>query len=163
MATATVERTRTKSISSATAIPVEAEHLGEDGYPVKVWEVNGVPTPFSLRPFEEHEREVFWNPQGPDAPMWWRAQERNEWGLQPIIQREVWIGGSFSPRNAWERHMTLEWLKTVEGGAAGHTWVGYDTPGHHWVCNDCAWACGVLVCIEQHQSTKRHFKGYKRA
>jgi hypothetical protein len=166
MATATAQRSRTRSISSATAAPQEAPAVGDDGYPVRMWEVNGELVAFSLRPFEPHERKRYWNPQGEGAPMWWRSQERNEWGLQPIIQREIWVAGDFSPRNAWEEYMTIEWLKTVPGGDAGHTWVGYDhpknqglppeAPRHHWICAECNWACGVLACLEQHLLSKPH-------
>ena len=165
MATATAERSRT--LSSATAIPKEARRQGEDGFPVRMWEVNGEPVAFSLRPFTDEEKAArrYWNPQGAMAPMWWRSQEMNQHGLQPIIQRECWIDGSYTPRNAWEEHMVIEWLaKSVAGGSAGPKWVGNDnpknTPGepptHYWVCGECGWACGIMSCLEQHLLTKSH-------
>lgn len=160
MATATAERTR-REISSATTFPREEITTGEDGFPVKMWEVDGVPMAFSLRPFELHERKVYWNPQGSGAPMWWRAQERNQWGLQPIIQREIWIDGKFSPRNAWEEHMTRTWLLAIPGGNPDK-WVGYDhpenqpgQPPHHWRC-ECSWLCGNWSAFKQHQAQLCH-------
>jgi hypothetical protein len=168
MATATVERPRT--IKSATAIPQDAPEVGEDGYPVKMWNVNGAPTAFSLRPFEPSERKVYWCPKGPDAKMAWRAQELNEHGFQVVIQREVWLAGKFSPRNAWEEHMTIEWLRrNVEGGANGANWVGYDHPKnapgetkHHWVCGTCGFAIGNYAAFDQHQLSKKH-SGMKKS
>lgn len=159
---------RSRTIGSATAIPKAMPRTGEDGYPVKVWNVNGEDVEFSLRPYTEAEQKRYWNPQGPGAPMWWRSQELNDHGLQPIIQREVWLDGSFIPRNAWEEHMTIEWLKTVDGGSAGPTWVGYDHPDNkpgepkkYWICAECGNAYGVYSVFDQHQRMKHH-SGIKR-
>jgi hypothetical protein len=167
MATATLDRPTSRTIKSATALPEERLGMGEDGHPVKYWDVDGESVAFSLRPFEPSERKVYWNPQGPGAPMWWRAQERNDQGRQVIIQRECWVDGSFSPRNAWEEHMTVEWLrKSVDGGSLGHTWVGFDHPKnkdlkpgeqpHRWICGTCGYAVGPWAVLEQHQLSKRH-------
>lgn len=160
MATATAER-RSRTMTTATAAPEEVSEVGEDGYPVRRWTVDGEAVAFSLRPFEPHERTVYWNPQGAGAPMWWRSQEMNEERHKPIIQRESWIDGKFSPRNAWEEHMTVEWLRSLTGGNP-EKWRGYNHPDnepgqppHHLRCQ-CSWLCGNWQAFKQHQAQTGH-------
>lgn len=170
MATATLDRPKSRpTIPSATALPEERLGMGEDGFPVKYWQVDGETVAFSLRPYEDHERKRYWNPLGPNLHMAWRAQERNHDGRQVAIQREAWVDGSFTPRNAWEEHMTLDWLaKTFAdaGGSAGPTWHGFDHPDNkdlapgqqprHWVCGTCGYAVGPYAVLKQHQLKQRH-------
>ncbi len=163
MATATP--TKPRKLITATAAPAEEAITGDDGYPVRMWNVNGEDVAFSLRPYTEAERKTYWNPQGNGAPMWWRSQEINDSGFQPIIQREVWIDGKFSPRNDWEEHMTREWLLTIPGGNPDK-WVGYNHPDnepgqppHQWRCS-CGWLCGNWQAFKQHQQQQRH-SGFK--
>lgn len=169
MATATLDRSTSRAIKSATALPEERLGEGDDGYPTRTWIVNGEPVVFSLRPYEPHERTRYWNPSGAMLDMKWKAQELNHAGHQATIQHECWTDGSFTPRNAWEEHMTLDWLaKTfaTEGGSAGPTWHGFDHPKnkdlkpgeqpHYWVCGTCGYAVGPYACLHQHQLSKSH-------
>lgn len=159
----TAEKTRPDA--SATAAPEEPSLTGEDGYPVRFWDVDGQAVAFSLRPYTPAERTVYWNPQGPGAPMWWRSQAVNDYGLRPIIQREIWHDGKFSPRNAWEEYMTQAWLRELPGGNP-EKWRGYNhpenepgEPPHQWRC-ECSWLCGNWQAFKQHQLQLRH-TGFK--
>lgn len=158
---------RSNTLSSATAIPKAMPRMGEDGFPVKVWNVDGEDVEFSLRPFTQEEKDArrYWCPKGPGAKMWWRSQEKNDYGLQPIIQREEFIDGSFKPRNAWEEYMTVDWLtRNCDGGSAAATkWVGYDHPDNKpgqppklWICAECGNSLGTWSVFDQHQRSKRH-------
>jgi hypothetical protein len=155
--------TRTKSpLKSANAAEVVVPEIGEDGFPVKRWLVNGVEQVFSLRPYREEEKVVYWNPIYPGQTMLWRAPYVNEFGIQPVIQREAWVDGRFAPRNDWERFMTEEYLKTLPGGRPDQ-WQGYNHPDNEpgelpnlWRCGDCAWVCGNSKAFRAHQQYLRH-------
>lgn len=157
---ATETRTR-RPLKSANAVEQSAPEMGEDGFPVKRWLVRGEERVFSLRPYREEEKTVYWNPHYPGQTMLWRAPELNEFGIQPVIQREAWVDGKFAPRNDWERYMTEEYLRTLEGGDPDR-WQGYNHPDnepgeppHHWRC-ECGWLCGNSKAFRAHQQKLRH-------
>lgn len=175
MATATAKR---RTLQTATGDPSPPE-MGEDGYPQRIWIVDGQEVTFSLKPFADAEKPLYYNPIYPGQQMWWRSQDRNEYGFQPVIQKETWWDGKFFPRNAWEEYMTVEYLKTLTGGnvpmdakdkngrlmwrpdANGvlkHPWCGDnhpDGPGHVWRC-ECSWPCGNWAAFKQHRLFLRH-------
>lgn len=126
---------------------------GEDGYEVRYEEVDGELVPFSLAPYPLSERPVYYIPHN-DMGMRFRARLKNEAGFQPTIQKERWLGGAFSPRNAWEEHMTRRWMRrNVVGCADPDKWKGGDHPkgeGHGWRCG-CGFFCPNWDVFEQHQ------------
>jgi hypothetical protein len=159
--------TRDRKLTTATAPAFEAPELGEDGFPVKHWIVTDPETGreeervFSLRPYTESEKTVYWNPIYIGQTMLWRAQEKNDWGVQPVIQRETWVEGKFAPRNDWERYMTEEYLRTLPGGNPAK-WQGYvhpdnepGQPPHVFRCS-CGWPCGNWVAFRAHQKYLTH-------
>src|SRR4249919_158490 len=107
-APATVEEDLELDLVTATTDPLPPE-MGEDGWPERVWMVDGRAQRFSLKPWPFDERPFYWNPIYPGQEMWWRSQKKNRIGLQPVIQKERWIDGKFAPRNAWEEMMTREY------------------------------------------------------
>jgi hypothetical protein len=130
---------------------------GEDGYPVRLEEVDGDLVPFSLKPFPESERPLYWNPIYPGQEMRWRSREKNEFGFQPTIQREKWLDGQYRPRNAWEVHMTREFLKRLPGGDPDG-WQGVnhpDGPDAEWRCQ-CTWHTGNYKAYMAHRRYLRH-------
>ena len=168
-AVATRTRGTGRKLQSANAVEAVAPELGEDGFPVKRWWVDGEERVFSLRPYRENEKTVYWNPIYIGQTMLWRAQEINEFGVQPVIQRETWVDGKFAPRNDWELHMTEEYIKTLPGGDPV-AWRGYNHPdndfppgmnvpvgetAHHWRC-ECAWPCGCWKAFRAHQQYLKH-------
>lgn len=155
MATATAERAR-RANGTPTADTTVYER-GEDGHEVRYEEVDGELVPFSLAPYPESARPVYWCPR-PGIEMRFRAREKNHLGFHPMIQRERWIDGRFSPRNAWEEHMTREWLKQTITGANPDAWKGSDHPrgeGHGWRC-ECGFLCPNWAVFEQHQRLLAH-------
>jgi hypothetical protein len=162
---ATAQRGRVnQKVITATADPTPPERMtrGEDGHPVRLWEVDGELVPFSLREWPHEERPVFWNPLGPGEggqQMWVRAQVRNEIGIFPVIWKQRWIDGKFAPANEWELHVTKEWMKaTMEGCGDPDAWKGYnhpDGPDHYWRC-ECGWPCGTWNAFAQHRRSTGH-------
>lgn len=142
--------------------------VGEDGYPVRYWKVGVEMVPFSLRPFEPHERPLYWNPSGGGMngrgrTMRWRHYEPDARGLYPLVARHEWnfpYPGSFSPRNAWEVYMTEEWMTKRRMGDPKKL-MGWDHPEHtekepkFYRC-ECSWACGNLQAMKQHQAYLKH-------
>jgi hypothetical protein len=150
-----------RGLKSANVVEQVAPELGEDGWPLKRWQVGSEEQVFSLRPYREDEKIVYWNPIYIGQTMLWRAQEINEFGVQPVIQREAWVDGKFAPRNDWERQMTEEYLLTLPGGDPV-AWRGYNHPDnepgkppHQWRC-ECAWLCGCWKAFRAHQQYLKH-------
>jgi hypothetical protein len=148
---ATLDRPTT-DLHTASADP-SPPRKGKDGTMVRVWIVDGAPVEFSLEPIPVAERNVYWYPK-PGALMWWRAQEKTAHGNQPIIQKEVWLDGKFSPRNAWEEHMTREWLRHPSRHMDPDKIKGDnhpEGPGHVFRCGTCKWPCGNWHAFKLHQ------------
>ncbi len=145
--------------------------VGEDGYPVRYWKVGNEMKPFSLRPFEPHERPLYWNPYGggqagAGQTMRWRHYEPDERGLYPVVAKHFWnfpYPGSFSPRNAWEVYMTEYWMEHNPNLKCSNAkaWEGWDHPEHtektpkFYRCQ-CSFACGNLQAMKQHQRYLKH-------
>ena len=130
---------------------------GEDGYPVRYEEVDGELVAFSLKPFPEHERPLYWNPIYPGQEMRWRSRELNDFGFQPTIQKEQWHEGKFRPRNAWEVYQTEKFLRTLPGGDPAR-WQGVnhpEGPDGEWRCS-CSWHCGNYHAYMAHRRYLRH-------
>ncbi len=155
MATATAER-RVPKTQSADPTLVET---GEDGFRVRYEEVGGELVAFSLKPYPEAQRPLYWNPIYPGSEMRWRSRELNDLGFQPTIQKERWTDGKFHPRNAWEEHMTREWMKkSLTGCSNPDLWKGEnhpDGPGHVWRCQ-CSFPCGNWQAFQAHRRYLRH-------
>jgi hypothetical protein len=141
---------------SVTSDPLPPE-MGSDGYPTREWRMpDGSVKVFSLKPYDD--RPLYWNPYGFGQQMWWRSQVKNRLGFHPVIQRETWWDGKFSPRNEWEEHMTREWLNALEGGNAD-AWKGVthpDGPGHYWRCGTCSIITGNWRVFVAHQKKLSH-------
>lgn len=155
-------------MATATRRPVETHsadptvlEIGEDGFPIRYEEVDGELVGFSLKPFPEAERPLYWNIY-PNQEMRWRSREKNQFGWQPTIQKEVWLEGKFSPRNPWEEHMTRQWMRRVLPGCTNpDEWKGIDHPKKGvWRCH-CSWACGNYTVFEQHQRSLSHTRGMR--
>jgi hypothetical protein len=173
MATATAERPATRR-GTPTEAPlvdatmVEPEVVLTDAGPVRPWKVKQPDgswelVEFSLREIPPEERTVYWHPYGSGALMFFKAQQQNDRGHTPILQKEIWIDGKFAPRNEWEEHMTIEFLKTINGGADYARWTGYNHPDnepgeppHQWRCGTCSWLCGNWRAFSVHQSHLGH-------
>lgn len=142
-------------IESATKDP-NPPGIGEDGYPYREWKVGGEVRRFSLKPYPEDERPLYWYPRGINQNMKWRSQERNQYGIQPVIQWERWIDGKFRPRNEWEEHMTRTWLSERKGGNPDR-WKGinHPRPGGYWTC-ECGWSCNNWNVLEDHCRALTH-------
>ncbi len=155
MATATAPR-RAPTTQSADPTP---KLLGEDGYPMREEEVDGELVAFSLKPYPEHERPLYWNPIWPGQEMRWKSRMLNEFGFQPTIQKEQWTDGRFRPRNAWEEHMTRAWMKTsLPGCSDPDLWKGVSHPdgeGAEWRCH-CTWHTGNWKAFQAHRQYLRH-------
>ncbi len=153
MATATAAR-RVPRTQSADPTALE---LGEDGFRVRYEDVDGEPVAFSLKPYPETGRPLYWNPIYPGCEMRWRSRTLNDLGFQPTIQKERWTDGKFYPRNAWEEHMTREWMKvTLRGCNDPDKWKGVDHPkGGEWRCQ-CTWHTGNWEAFEDHRRQLRH-------
>ncbi len=107
---ATAEREKTeRPLETATADPAPPG-MGEDGYPVRMWTVDGETVAFSLKPYTDAERPRYWY-TGVGARLRVKAQGQNEWGVQPVVLNDRFVDGSFSPRNAWEEQVTREFLR----------------------------------------------------
>jgi hypothetical protein len=152
MASATAERTRR-------AADPTAPEVGEDGYPVRYEEVDGELVAFSLKPYPEAERPLYWNPIYPGQEMFWRAREKNDHGFRPIIWRQRWTDGQFRPGNAWEEHVTREFLKTLPAcGDNPDKWRGVNHPDGEdaeWRCQ-CTWHTGNWTALRDHMRHLRH-------
>lgn len=147
----------TREIVSATADPAPPKP-GKDGTLVRVWLVDGEEVEFSLAEIPVAKRETYWYGR-PGQQMWWRAQVRNAHGLQPVIQKEAWIDGRFTPRNAWEVHMTREWLSHPERNIDPDKAKGEnhpEGPGHAFRCDTCGWPCPNWYIFRQHQRALNH-------
>lgn len=154
MATATATRREPKTLS---ADPTERQ-FDEDGYEVRYEYVEGELQPFSLKPYPEAERPLYWNPIYPGQEMRWKARHLTEEGLQPTIQRERWTDGKYYPRNAWEEHMTRESMKKLPGGGNPDKWRGVNHPNGpdaFWRCQ-CTWPCGNFQAFEDHRRYLKH-------
>lgn len=150
---ATAERSGRK-LETATADPAPPT-TGEDGTPVRVWEVNGEEIAFSLTPYAAEERPTYWF-TGSGAVMWWRAQRINDYGVQPVIQKEAFIDGSFSPRNAWEEHMTREFLRENHVDPDKSRDERHpEGAGTFWRC-ECAFRCPSWHVFSAHQRKLGH-------
>ncbi len=153
MVAATEERTGRK-LTTATADPAPPG-VGEDGYLSRVWEVDGKDVMFSLNPFPAAERPVYWY-TGVGARMWWRSQRINEYGVQPVIQKEAYVDGSFAPRNPWEEHMTREFLRENHVDPDKSRDERHpEGPGHVWRC-ECAFICPSWHVFDAHQRKLGH-------
>lgn len=153
---ATEERTGRK-IATATADPAPPTR-GAGGDPVRHWEVDGEDVEFSLKPYPPGERPTYWF-TGVGARMWWRAQRINEHGVQPVIQKETFVDGSFSPRNPWEEHMTRAFLRDNhidpdKSRDERHP----EGPGAMWRCGQgfCNFACPSWHVFNAHQKKLVH-------
>jgi hypothetical protein len=170
MTTATTER-KQRIGNPSEPEGVSNPEVGEDGYPVRYWKVGGEMVPFSLRPFEPHERPLYWNPygggkDGRGQTMRWRHYEPDERGLYPLVARHEWnypYPGSFSPRNAWEQHMTEEYMRrNLKGARDPKTLMGWNHPEHtaavpkFYRCAQCKWGSGNLRAMKQHLLTVSH-------
>ncbi len=149
-----------RSKQDAVLMPIsDVPEVGEDGYPVKYCTVQGIPMPFSTRPFAEAERPLYWNPIYPGQEMWWRAEEPNAHGFKPVVQKEAWEDGKFSPRNAYEEQMTRQWMTdSLPGCSDPDQWKGTnhpEGPGHQWRC-ECSWPCGNYRAFNQHRRYLKH-------
>ena len=166
---ATIDKNRRIRETVTAVVPLD-EEIGEDGYPLRRWKVRDPRTgteeerTFSLRPYtqEEKNQRVYWNPIYPGQTMLWRDTERNDWGVEPVIQRECWLDGAFSPRNEWEEFMTVEYVRSLPGGEP-EKWKGYNHPDnepgstthHYWRC-ECGWRCGNWQAFRAHARYLRH-------
>ena len=155
MATATAPRER--RLPTTQSADPETPGVGEDGFPTRQAMVNGELVAFSLKPYPEHERPLYWNPIWPGQEMRWRSPFLNELNFQPTIQREAWHFGQFRPRNGWEEHMTRTWMRRILPGCADpDDWKGTDHPkGGQWRCH-CSFACGNWAAFEAHRLYLRH-------
>lgn len=139
------------------ADPTEKQ-VGEDGFEVRFEYVDGELTPFSLKPYPEAERPRYFC-QHNGIEMRFRSRVMNELGFQPTIQKERWTDGEYRPRNAWEEHMTREYMKkTFKGCVDPDTWRISDHPkgeGHWWRCQ-CGYHSPNLDVFEQHQREYSH-------
>ena len=109
---ATAERTQTQSgrkLETATADPAPPTR-GAGGDPVRIWEVDGEEVEFSLKPYPEDARPRYWY-TGVGARLRIKAQRINDFGIQPVVLNDVFVDGSFRPRNAWEEHVTRDFLR----------------------------------------------------
>ncbi len=154
MAVATEERTGRK-LTTATADPAPPG-VGEDGYLVRRWDVDGEEVAFSLKPFAAAERHTYWY-TGVGAAMWWRSQRINDFGVQPVIQKEAWVDGSFSPRNPWEEHMTRAFLREnhIDPDKSRDE---RHPEGKSWICGEgfCNFACPSWHVFTAHQRKLGH-------
>src|SRR5262245_190535 len=103
---ASTTRPKGRKLVSATTVEPEVV-ITEDGRKVRTWELpDGSVVELSLEEIPLAARTTYWNPIFPGQEMWWRSQEQNQWGIQPVMQKEKWIDGKYLPRNEWEEHMT---------------------------------------------------------
>jgi len=170
MTTATAAKEKQATGLDRTEVVAEQE-LGADGYPFRLWPVGGDRGPlekFSLRPYEEDERPIYWNPITRDGHMWWRDYRPMPDGIHRVVAKHRWVmpyPGSFRPRNAWEEHMVREWLVEINRGEMTvnpDDWKGTDhpenepgQPPHLWVC-ECSWGCGKWAAMKAHQIKHTH-------
>lgn len=153
---AVVEQTeRGRKLTTATADPAPPG-VGEDGFPERVWEVDGEDVTFSLKPYPLAERPVYWY-TGLGALMWWRSQRQNEHGLQPVIQKECFVDGSFAPRNAWEEHMTRAFLRQKHVDPDKSRDERHpEGADHAWRCATCMFRCPSHHVMKAHQLKATH-------
>jgi hypothetical protein len=141
---------------TATADPLPPT-MGEDGWPERLWKVDGEVRTFSLQPWPVAERPVYWNPIYPGQEMWWRSQKKNRLGMQPVIQKERWTDGKFAPRNEWELMMTREFLASLPLCADPEDWKGITHPdGEAWRCGECKFLCGNWRAYKAHCTYLNH-------
>jgi hypothetical protein len=158
---ATTAPGRRRELISQSQVLGGPPEVGDDGFPIRHWKVGDEVVAFSLKPYPEQERPLYWNPIYAGQQMWWREQDVSEFGFQRVIQKEVWHDGKFYPRNAWEEHMTREFLKTLPSGGDPDSWKGVnhpDGPDHQWRC-ECSWPCGNWRAFQAH----RRFLGHREA
>jgi len=154
LATQAAPKRRLPTTQSADPTPPQT---GEDGYPVRYEMVDGELTAFSLKPFPEAERPLYWNPIYPGQEMRWRSHEKNEFGFQPTIQKEQWHEGRFRPRNPWEVFKTEDFLRSLPGGRPD-LWQGVnhpEGPDAEYRC-ECSFPCGNYAAFKAHLRYLRH-------
>jgi hypothetical protein len=168
MATATKER-QTSAVENTEV--VAEQQVGEDGYPFRLWPVDGHKGPmqkFSLRPYAQDERPIYWNPITTDGHMWWRDYKAGPDGIRRVIVKHRWIlpfPGAFSPKNDWENFMVRRWMQGPLASEYGGTvdpdkWQGLDhpenapgQPPHMWAC-ECSWQTGLWAAMKAHQAKR---------
>ncbi len=164
MSPAQAERTGRHSLPvTATIDPLIADptkrHYDDEGHEIRYERVNGEWVGFSLKPYPEDQRPLYWNPIYPGGEMRWRSPHQNGMGFQPTIQKERWIDGKFEPRNAWEEHMTREWMKSsLVGCNDPDIWKGInhpEGPNGEWRCQ-CSWHTGNWQAFHAHRRYLRH-------
>ena len=151
---AIVEQTE-REMETATADPSPPTR-GKDGGLVRLWKVNGETVEFSLAPFPPDDRPVYWF-TGMGAQMWWRSQTINSFGVQPVIQKEAFVDGSFAPRNPWEEHMTREFLRSQNVDPDKSRDQRHpEGPGHFWRCGECMFRCPSFHVMDAHMRKLSH-------
>lgn len=156
---ATAERTQSegRALETATADPAPPTR-GADGHGVRVWDVDGEAREFSLKPFPEDERPRYWY-TGVGAWLRVRAQRTNDWGIQPVVLREKWLDGSYSPRNEWEEHVVREFLRRKHIDPDKSRDERHPSgPDGRYRCLDgfCNFACPSAHVFKAHQGKTRH-------
>lgn len=155
---ATAERTETdRKLETATADPSPPTR-GEDGDPVRLWDVDGEEREFSLTPYPEDQRPRYWY-TGIGANLRVKAQRINRFGIQPVVFNERFVDGSFSPRNAWEEHVTREFLRDNHIDPDRSRDERHpEGPEGRWRCGEgfCNFACPSWHVFDSHQKRLRH-------
>ena len=150
---ATSERTERELVSGD--IDPSPPSVGEDGFPVRVWKVDGAEQVFSLKPFAPDDRPTYWY-IGMGAHLRVKAQTVNQFGIQPTILNDVFVDGSFSPRNPWEEHVTRQFLidNHVDPDKSRNE-RHPEGPGHYWRC-ECGYRCPSYHVMIAHQKKATH-------
>ena len=130
--------------------------VGKDGTPVRRWKVNGDYQECSMVPFSPDERPTYWY-IGMGAHLRVKSQDINANGLQPTILNDVFVDGSFSPRNPWEEQVTREFLvQNHVDPDKSRDERHPEGPGHVWRCGACLFACPSYHVMRSHQLKTTH-------
>lgn len=146
-----------RELTTANADPAPPTR-GADGEPVRMWKVDGVETAFSLTPFLPDEQPRYWF-IGVGALLRVKAQTINEYGVQPTILNEVFVDGSYAPRNAWEEHVVRDFLRLNHVDPDRSRDERHpDGPGAMWRCGEgmCNFACPGWHVFKAHQLARGH-------
>jgi hypothetical protein len=156
----TAERTKDgRKLETATADPAPPQR-GADGEAVRVWEVDGEARQFSLIPYPEDARPRYWY-IGNGARLMVKAQRVNAFGIQPVVFNERFVDGSYRPRNAWEEHVTREFLRANHiDPDKSRDEQHPEGPDGRYRCLDgmCGFACPSWHVFKAHQGRTRHTK-----
>ena len=128
---------------------------GKDGKRVRRWRVDGEIREFSLEPYPPATRPVYWY-TGTGARLTVKSQEPNAHGIYPMILNDVFVDGSFSPRNEWENQAVREFLvrKHINPDKSRDE-RHPEGPGHFWRCM-CGFRCPSYHVMDAHQRARGH-------